>query len=217
MRNWQPASRSALSGKTAFILPSFPALRNVPPKGPGWLHEIKFDGYRVQLHKVGKDVVVFSRRGADFTKRYTPIAEALIKLPTRSAIIDAELVVALPNGVPDFTALHSGKFDPEALCAWGFDLLEHNGKDLRELPLVARKTILGSLLRRYNHVALRYSESFIDAIMLLQQAELHGLEGIVSKKREAPYRSEKGDWIKIKTAAWREANKNRGDLFGETR
>src|SRR6476659_6294394 len=102
MRMRSPASR--------FIPPSFPTPRNVPPSGPDWLHEIKFDGYRVQLHKLGKDVVIYSRRGADFTKRYQPIADALAGLPVRSAIIDAELVVALPNGIPDFRALHSRKF-----------------------------------------------------------------------------------------------------------
>jgi bifunctional non-homologous end joining protein LigD len=97
--------------------------------------------------------------------------------------------------------------------SWCFDLLEQNGKDLRALPLTARKTKLGSLLRRYNHAALRYSDSFFDGTKLLQQAERHGLEGIISKKRDAPYRSGKGDWIKVKTKAWRSANKDRGELF----
>ena len=84
---------------------------------------------------------------------------------------------------------------------------------MREHPLTVRKLKLGTMLRKYNHPALRYSESFISGAKLLQQAELHGLEGIVSKRRDAPYRSGEGDWIKVKTPAWREANKDRGDLF----
>ena len=184
-----------VSASSRFIPPSFPTLRNVPPSGPDWLHEIKFDGYRVQLHKQAKEVVICSRRGADFTKRYQPVAEALIKLPARSAIIDAELVVALPNGIPDFRALHSRKFDPDTLAIWAFDLLEHNGNDMRPHPLTVRKLKLGTMLRKYNHPALRYSESFISGAKLLEQAQAHGLEGIVSKRRDAPYRSGEGDWI----------------------
>jgi bifunctional non-homologous end joining protein LigD len=131
--------RASARNSKIFVLPSFPTLRNVPPSGPDWLHEIKFDGYRVQLHKIGKDVVIYSRRGADFTTRYQPIADALAELSVRSVIIDAELVVALPNGVPDFRALHSRKFDPATLAIWAFDLLQYNGNDLREHPLTVRK------------------------------------------------------------------------------
>ena len=75
-----------------FISPAQPTLRDRPPKGERWLHEVKFDGYRVQLHKAGKDVVIFSRNGADFTSRWPAIAYALQQLPARTAIIDAEVV-----------------------------------------------------------------------------------------------------------------------------
>jgi bifunctional non-homologous end joining protein LigD len=149
--------------------------------------------------------------------RYQPIADALAGLPVRSLIIDAELVVTLPNGIPDFRALHSRKFDPATLAIWAFDLLQHNGNDLRMHPLTVRKLKLGTMLRKYNHPALRYSESFVSALKLLEQAQLHGLEGIVSKRRDSPYRSGHGDWIKVKTASWREANKDRGDLFDNRR
>jgi len=153
------------------------------------LHEIKFDGYRVQLHKEGKRVKIYSRRGADFT------------------------TLPLPNGVPDFRTLHSRTFDPSTLAIWAFDLLQHNGTDMRPHPLTVRKLKLGTMLRKYNHPALRYSESFISGAKLLEQAQLHGLEGIVCKRRDAPYRSGQGDQIKVKTTSWREANKDRGDLF----
>ena len=86
---------------------------------------------------------------------------------------------------------------------------------MRPHPLTVRKLKLGTMLRKYNHPALRYSESFINGAKLLEQAQAHGLEGIVSKRRDAPYRSGDGDWIKVKTAAWRDANTDRGDLREE--
>ena len=89
-----------------FISPAQPTLRDRPPKGDARLHEVKFDGYRVQLHKAGKDVVIFSRHGADFTSRWPAIAYALQSLPTKSAIIDAEVVASNAKGMPDFAALH---------------------------------------------------------------------------------------------------------------
>jgi bifunctional non-homologous end joining protein LigD len=110
-------------------------------------------------------------------------------------------------------ALHSGKFEQDALCVWCFDLLQHNSRDLRALPLVARKTKLGELLARTHGDWLRYSDVFTDAKKLLAACDAHQLEGIVSKKTDAPYRSGKGNWIKVKCRSWREANRDRGDLF----
>lgn len=75
-----------------FLIPAQPVLRDRPPKGDGWLHEVKFDGYRVQLHKDGNDVAIYSRNGVDFTSRFSAIAHALKHLPTRTLIIDAEAV-----------------------------------------------------------------------------------------------------------------------------
>ena len=106
-----------------FISPAQPTLRDRPPKDHGWVHEVKFDGYRVQLHKAGKDVVIFSRNGADFTSRWPAIADALQHLPAKSAIIDAEVVACNAKGMPDFAALHGRTAKPEEFCAWAFDLL----------------------------------------------------------------------------------------------
>jgi ATP-dependent DNA ligase len=101
----------------------------------------------VQLQKEAKRVKIYSRRGADFTERYASIADALLKLPAKQIVIDAELVVLREDGTSDFAALHTRRFDPAMLCAWYFDLLGHAGKDMREMPLMVRKRKLGTILR----------------------------------------------------------------------
>ena len=196
-----------------FISPAQPALRDRPPKGDHWLHEVKFDGYRVQLHKAGKDVVIFSRNGADFTSRWPAIAYALQHLPAKSAIIDAEVVANNAKGMPDFAALHGRTAKPEEFCAWGFDLLELNGKDQRPQPLSVRRAKLAKLLKRFDNSFVRFSEDFTDADKLLAECERLGLEGIVSKRQDQPYRAIRSDWIKVKTKPWREANRDRRELF----
>jgi bifunctional non-homologous end joining protein LigD len=96
---------------------------------------------------------------------------------------------------------------------WAFDLLHHNGRDLRDLPLFERKARLEKIIRAANADWLRYSELFDDGLKLLAEADRLGLEGIVSKRRDAPYRSGKqSDWIKVKCHTWREANKERWRL-----
>ena len=196
-----------------FISPAQPALRDRPPKGEAWLHEVKFDGYRVQLHKAGKDVVIFSRNGADFTWRWPAILYALQSLPAKSAIIDAEVVASNAKGMPDFRALHGRTAKPEDFCAWAFDLLELNGKDQRPQALSVRRAKLAKLLERLDNSFVRFSEGFGDGERLLAECERLGLEGIVSKRLDQPYRSIRPDWIKVKTKAWREANRNRRELF----
>jgi bifunctional non-homologous end joining protein LigD len=198
-----------------FILPAQPVQRDRPPKGSDWLHEVKFDGYRCQLHRQVKDGLIYSKNGSDFTSRFPVIRQALLALPCKTAIVDAETVVLTSAGVPDFRALHSGNYSQEMLCAWCFDLLELNGQDLRGLPLVVRKMKLRTLLKRHGDGALRYSESFADAEKLLGECRRLGLEGVVSKRKDQPYRSGKCDWIKVKCAQWKEDNRNRVELFGE--
>jgi bifunctional non-homologous end joining protein LigD len=199
--------------KSPFIIRSSPVRRDNPPVGHGWLHEVKFDGYRVQLHKDGQHVTIFSKNGADFTNRFKPIEQALLALPAKFVVIDGEIVASDEEGHPNFYALHTQKIKDKALCVWCFDLLFINGKDLRPLPLIERKTRLASLLKKSKGTRLRFSESFDDAEKLLASCEVLGLEGIVSKKKDAPYRSGRGGWIKVKTATWRDANKHRHKLF----
>src|SRR6185312_11949167 len=94
--------------KARFITPSAPVLKAAPPSGGGWLHEVKFDGWRAQLHKQGDDVTIYSRNGSNYTRRFPAIRDSLISLPARSAIIDAEIVVCDSDGKPNFQALMNG-------------------------------------------------------------------------------------------------------------
>jgi len=199
-----------------FIQPCSPLLTKAIPTGPGWLHEVKFDGYRVQVHKTGREVEILSRNGHDFTARYLPIALMLAELPARSAVLDGELVAADAAGIPDFTALHRRRVAGSDMMLWLFDLLALNGRDLRERPLHKRQVRLRALVRDLDCPAVLASESFDDGEALMRAVEKHGLEGVVSKRRDSPYRSGPiRDWRKIKTAAWREANRERWKLFGE--
>ena len=186
-----------------FIVPSQPVQKLAPPLSKGWLHELKFDGFRVQLH-TGPEPLIFSRNGADFTKRFRSLMPALQTLPP--AIIDAELVACDGNDRPDFRAL---LFGSKNLCLWCFDLLSRTA---RSFPLITRRHNLKQLLKGPD--VLRLSETFADPVKLLQACEDMGLEGIVSKKADQPYKSGKNvGWVKVKTAAWREANSSRWELF----
>jgi bifunctional non-homologous end joining protein LigD len=192
-----------------FITPAQPRARSTPPQSEEWLHEVKFDGYRIQIHKRLADVVIFSKKGTVFTKRLPLIAEACRTLPVRSAIIDAEAFISDARGVSDLDA----KGTP---CAWCFDLIALDGDDIRRSPLIERKAKLANIFFKHDHPNLLYSEHFKDAHKLLSECERLGLEGIVSKRRNAPYKSRSlTDWVKVKTASWREANAERGDLFAK--
>jgi bifunctional non-homologous end joining protein LigD len=202
----------AAVSRRPFIPPSLPVLAQSPPVGREWLHEVKHDGWRVQLHKAGDDVVVYSKTGADFTKRFRAIADAILKLSATSCILDAEVVACDAEGNPDFAELMRGA--PHGCCAWCFDLMELDGTNHTMAPLEYRRHLLGKLLKRGKSGTLRLSENFRDPIALLKAAETHGLEGIVSKLREDRYRSGKNPgWVKVKTAIWRAATRERHNLF----
>ena len=143
------------------------------------------------------------------------MAALIAALPAQSCIIDAELTACDEQGLPDFRALHFHRTRERELCVWAFDLLYVNGRDLRAFPLNARRHQLERLIYKANKHWLRLSETFDDGVALLTSCDRMGLEGIVSKRRFAPYRSGKCDWIKVKTATWREANKDRHDLFNK--
>jgi bifunctional non-homologous end joining protein LigD len=177
----------------------------VPPAGPGWIHEVKFDGWRVQVHKHGDVARLYSRHGRDLTHRFAELRDHVVYLP--DYIIDAELVACDTDGKPDFEALM--RKDPN-LCIWCFDLIELDGADLRTRPLTERKEKLRGMLIAADDDRLRYSEEFPDPVKLLAVVEKMGLEGAVSKRADAPYRSgPQKDWIKVKAHAWREANADR--------
>jgi bifunctional non-homologous end joining protein LigD len=160
--------------RNPFITPSDPVLKAAPPAGDGWIHEVKFDGWRAQLHKSGDDIVIFSRNGADYTRRFRAVRDSMLSLPVRSAIIDAEIVVCDSDGKPDFSAVME-EGQREGLCAWCFDLLELNGGKERHRPLIDRKVLLRQLLIKADDHVLRYSDGFANAEKLLAVATKQGL------------------------------------------
>ncbi len=192
-----------------FIAPQLCVLVDRPPAGDGWVHEIKFDGYRIQMRIEDGAVSLKTRKGMDWTEKFPAIAKQASKLP--DAIIDGEIVALDHNGHPDFAsmqaALSDGKTDD--LIFYAFDLLFADGDDLRKQPLSERKSRLQTLLdgkRKHDEGVIRYVEHFEtggDAI--LQSACKLSLEGIVSKKANAPYHSGRSDgWTKAKCRAGHE-------------
>ena len=194
----------------SFIAPASPALRAAPPTDAGWLHEVKFDGWRVQLHKAGASVVIYSRQGRDLTDRFPHVVAAVRHLRNDSLIIDAELVALRPDGSDNFYGVT--RRDSTLRC-WAFDLLALAGKDLRPLPLSERRRQLIKVLDRAEP-SLRLSETFDDPLVLLAELERRGIEGIVSKRATSPYRSgARCGWIKVKTESWRTTNRGRWEKF----
>ena len=167
------------------------------PSGTRWIHEIKFDGYRVQLHIADEAIKIFTRRGHDWTRRFKKIAADAYEINAGSAIIDGEVVVPSHDGTTDFSVLQNelkGKSTKIVMVA--FDLLYLNGYDLRKLPLVERKLHLKKLIEG---TPLQFSESFeLDGHEMYQHACKVGLEGVVSKVRDSRYVSGRGgDWVKV--------------------
>jgi len=180
-----------------------------PPAGSDWVHEIKFDGYRVQMRIKNGDVSLRTRKGLDWTAKFAAIAKAAAKLP--DAIVDGEIVALDHNGHPSFASLQAALSDGKTddLVFFAFDLLFAGGEDLRRLPLTERKARLEALLdgrAKRDEGVIRYVAHFTtggDAI--LQSACKLSLEGIVSKKASAPYRSGRGGgWTKAKCRAGHE-------------
>ena len=150
--------------------------------------EVKFGGFRIQLHKAGDEVRLSSRNGKDFTDRFPSITAAVRGLGAKSAAIDGELVSCDWEGKPDFYALMRRR--TSGLCVWCFDLLTLNERDLRSLPLEQRKAKLGALLAKTGDTTLRLSQTFDDGEKLLLAAARQGLEGIVKSTVPRSYCSE---------------------------
>jgi len=169
------------------------------PDGPDWLHEIKYDGYRLRVERDGTRVRLISRNGYDWTKRYPWIIEAALKNKQKQFVIDGEAVVLGADGVADFNALHSRQHDDEVQL-YAFDMLAMDGDDLRSLPLSMRKTNLARLLARRPHgiFVAPFEQGEIGPDLFRAACHL-GLEGIVSKRRDRPYRGGRSPhWVKIK-------------------
>jgi bifunctional non-homologous end joining protein LigD len=183
---------------SGFVPPCIPTRAVKAPAGPGWVHEIKHDGYRLQVRREGEAVRLFTRRGYDWSGRYPAIAVTAMLLRARSFTLDGEAVVCGPDGVAIFDALHRRGTVTEAML-YAFDLLELDGEDFRSLPLGDRKKRLARLLggRRLGIVLSDHTDE--DGTTIFRQACLMGLEGIVSKRLGAPHRSGPSrDWLKVK-------------------
>jgi ATP-dependent DNA ligase len=198
-----------------FIAPCLPCSAPEAPSGGEWLHEIKHDGFRVIARKDGKGVKLYSRPGNDLTYRFPLIVEVLAKLRSRSCIIDGEAVVCGDDGIASFDRIRYRRHDASAFL-YAFDLIELDGHDLRCDPLAVRKATLASLLARVAS-GLRLNEHIDneDGPLVFAHACKMGLEGIVSKRRDSPYRSGRSPhWIKSKNpdapAVRREAEEDWG-------
>jgi bifunctional non-homologous end joining protein LigD len=162
------------------------------------VHEVKHDGYRLIVRRDGETVRLFTRRGYDWTGRYPAIASAAAKISAQSFTLDGEAVVCGEDGVAIFDALRRHGTVREAILQ-AFDLLELDGEDLRPLPLSKRKNRLARLLVRVRAgIAINEHTDEDGAVVFLHACRM-GLEGIVSKRLTAPYRSGPSrDWIKVK-------------------
>ena len=201
------AAASPPTGRRApmpdFIPPQLCKSSASPPRGDGWGHEIKFDGYRMQLHVQAGKAALLTRKGLDWSEKFPAIAKAGTKLPP--GIYDGEVVALDHTGAPDFAALQvaisDGKTDD--LILFVFDLLCHDGEDLRPSPLTQRKARLKSLLAGAPSSVernLRFVEHFVAAgdAVLKSACRMH-LEGVVSKRLDAPYVSGRAEtWVKSK-------------------
>jgi bifunctional non-homologous end joining protein LigD len=202
---------SKLPGAKKGILPVFiePALAvedDNPPQGKGWLHEIKQDGYRMQARLDGGKVKLLTRTGLDWTKRFPTIVKAVAQLPVSSALLDGEIVAQEESGISTFSALQtdlkSGRRD--RLGYFLFDLLYCEGVNLTAVPLKERKQALEQLCRSAaSDSPIRYSQHMDegDSRTIFTHACQMGLEGLISKRADAPYRSGRTEsWIKSKCA-----------------
>ena len=196
-----------------FIEPCIPSQRNQPPAGLFWLHEVKLDGWRGQFHRCDGVVRLYSKRGNDLGFRFPDLVRSVTGLPIGDVILDGEITALDDQGLPNFEALRRGDCD-YLHTFWAFDLLRLGKCDLRGLALEERKARLADLLCGADSVHVRYSESFGDGQALLKAATRLGLEGVVSKKRGSAYHSGPcHEWAKIKSRAWRDANRDRRKLF----
>ncbi len=198
-----PAKARKISEMPDFVPPQLCASVDTPPGGEGWVHEIKFDGYRMQLRVGDGGVTLKTRKGLDWTEKFAAIAKEASTLP--DALIDGEIVAMDAEGVPDFSTLQAAIADgkTDKLVFFAFDLLFAQGLDLRRLPLSERKAQLKQLLEarpKGKSKCIRYVEHFdADGESVMESAKKLAMEGIVSKRLAATYHSGRSEsWTKTK-------------------
>jgi bifunctional non-homologous end joining protein LigD len=189
------------------VVAKFPAYKaqlatlvDAPPRGEQWLHELKYDGYRIAAAVQSGKVVLESRNGKDWTAAFPEVVAAVAKLPVKNALFDGEVAILTPEGRTSFQALQNSFSggSRSGLTYFVFDLLHLDGRDLRAEPLEARKQALAALLKKPSLV--RFSDHVEgDGAKVLASACKLGAEGIVSKRRDKPYRGGRNeDWQKAK-------------------
>jgi bifunctional non-homologous end joining protein LigD len=199
-----PLRLAALPGAARGTLPRTQPLAlamvvEAPPAGDEWLHEIKHDGYRIVARVDEGEVQLVSRNGKDWTKEFPQVARAVSRLPVGTALLDGEVAAVLPDGRTSFQALQRRSEKSTPLVYYAFDLLHLDGWDLRAVKLVERKEVLRRLLEAGPDV-LRFSDHVRgQGPAFFEQARAAGLEGVISKRADAPYREGRGfDWLKAK-------------------
>jgi bifunctional non-homologous end joining protein LigD len=180
------------------IEPCLPSPAKAPPSGPGWLHEIKHDGFRILARRDAAGVRLITRAGNDFAFRFPVAAAAVAALPAHSFLIDGEMIVTDETGLAVFDLIRRQRHERDAVLV-AFDLIELEGKDLRRLPIESRKQMLSKLVRgpRPGIVINEHYEG--DGEIVFQHACKLGCEGIVSKRLGSTYSSGRSKyWVKVK-------------------
>jgi bifunctional non-homologous end joining protein LigD len=187
----------------AFVEPCLATLVDEAPASDNWVHEIKFDGYRLQAHIKDGDVQLLTRSGQDWTHRFGSLAKTLRALNLNTSILDGEVVIEDDKGVSSFVmlvdALKAGQ--SKRMVYFAFDLLYLDGVSATGATLLDRKSLLQMALKGAAKTGqIRYCVHFeVDGTAMLREACRHGLEGIISKRKDRPYRSgRRDDWLKTK-------------------
>jgi bifunctional non-homologous end joining protein LigD len=195
------APRKAKAAKGAlpeFRPPALCTLVDQVPAGNGWLHEIKYDGYRALIAVGGGKAQVFTRSGLDWSEKFPGIVAAAAELPVTAALIDGE-IVAFKDGRPDFSTLKDAIGSDRPMSLFAFDLLSLDGEDLTDLPLVQRKERLRAIIPKGDET-IQFAEHITGSgEALFDKLCAEGLEGVVSKRADSRYPSARSrDWLKIK-------------------
>ncbi len=200
--------RDLPSGRAKFVNPMLSKPVNKLPDGNDWIYEIKFDGYRAEAVRNGKNLELISRNEKNLKRKYPEIIDALQTLPERDWVLDGEVVALTEEGIPSFQLLQnmSPQSKDRPLHYFAFDLLHYDGKDLTNLPLFQRKEILKALLESSDGFVSFSTGIEGEARILEQEVRKRGLEGIVAKKKQSRYEPGKrsGAWVKYKTEAGQE-------------
>src|SRR6185295_16743085 len=184
------------------LSPQLATLVKEPPTGDVWIFEAKLDGYRVLARVENGKARLVTRNGNDWTEKMPTLANEIAQLDLQSGWIDGEIVVMDSRGVPNFNALQNAMDASKGASVnyFAFDLPFADGYDLRRSPLHARRALLKQLLARHGTQRVRYSEDFPgDGESMLKAACQMGLEGIIAKRKDAPYLATRSTtWLKVK-------------------